>query len=281
MKAASNRVDVKTLKIGGKTVKVSLPAGEPGDRKRQKLLYVRDHARRSRCSCEACDEATLLVRHGGFEVVSIERDSIDGFGLNSALEDVLVVWTALVREFTPVCLGFLGEARFGARAASRILSEIWDGAPMPGAIVLRAPGPDLIKGCFSASADKSGRASFADASCARAIAAAPTNLYDSHHIQIEFPPTLVMADAEDALLGETARAYRTLRRSGIPIGMEVFEGWSSVACAEKRCGSRAVEQASEIARFFDRHLDEGFPRMFLGGRSADRIDRRADAAITS
>jgi len=281
MTAASNRVDVKTSKIGGKTVRVSSPAGEPGDRKRQSLLYVRDHARRSRCSCEQCDEARLLVRHGGFEVVSIERDSRDGFGLNSAVEDVVVVWTALVREFNPVCLGFLGEAGFGALAAARILNEIWDGAPTPGAIVLRAPGPDLMKRCFSESADKGGGASFADSSCARAIAGTPTNLYDSHQIQIEFPPTLVMADAEDALLGETARAFRMLRRSGIPIAMEVFEGWSSVACAEKRCGSRAAEQAAEIARFFHRHLDEGFPRMFSAGRSADSMDRRVDAAITS
>ena len=74
MTAASKRVDVRTLKIGGRTVRVSSSACELGDRRRQKLLYVQDHARRSRCCCEECDEAMLLVRHGGFEVVSIERE---------------------------------------------------------------------------------------------------------------------------------------------------------------------------------------------------------------
>lgn len=282
MKAASNRVNVKTSKIGGKTVRILSSVGELGGRKRQKLLYVRDQAGRSRCSCEERDVAMLLVCHGGFEIVSVERQFGDSLELNSALDEVVVVWTSLAREFNPVCIGLLGESKFGALVASKILGEIWHGAPMPGAIVLRAPAPDLVRECFGGeSADKGGGAFFDDVTCGRSSPAASTNLFDSHQIEIEFPPTLIVAEAEDTLLGQTARTYRMLRRSGVPITMEVFEGRSSIAGVEERSAFRLVEQTSEITRFFDRHLVEGFPRMFLGRGSADIVDRRADASITS
>jgi epsilon-lactone hydrolase len=264
MKTASNKVDVKISQIGGKPVRISSSVGELGERKRQKLLYVQGHARRSRCSCEERDEAMLLAHHCGFEIVSVEREFRNSFELNSAVDEVVVVWTALAREFNPACIGLFGESKFGALSAARILREIWQGAPTPGAVVLRAPGPDLIGECFGGERADGGRGAFFDeVILGRSIPAAPTSFYDSHQIEIEFPPTLVVVEAQDPLLGQTARTYRMLRRSGMPITMEVFEERSSVAGAEERSALRAAEQASEIARFFDQHLVEGFPRMLL------------------
>jgi len=71
-----------------------------------------------------------------------------------------------------------------------------------------------------------------------------------------FPPTILTTGTRDLFLSNTVRTHRKLRRAGVVADLNVYEGQSHAQYQFNINAPETREAFTDIAKFFDRHLDE-------------------------
>ena len=146
------------------------------------------------------------------------------------LDDCLAAYRALLGERSPERIVIGGASAGGNLAAALILRARDEGLPLPAAVVLMTPGPDLTEAGDSHQTNLgldplipgSGRQSFL-------LYAAGQDLRHPYLSPLNgdftkgFPPAILTTGTRDMLLSDTVLLHRALRRAGIPAELHVTE----------------------------------------------------------
>ncbi|TML10722.1 MAG: alpha/beta hydrolase [Actinobacteria bacterium] len=173
------------------------------------------------------------------------------------LDDCVVAYRALLRDYRPDDIIVGGASAGGNLAAALILRARDEGLPLPAAAVLLTPEVDLTE-----SGDSFQTNLGIDTVLTRSLAA-PSKLYAAGHALEHpylsplfgdftkgFPPTFLQTGTRDLFLSNTVRMHRALREAGVPAELHVFEAMPHGGFGVT---SEDAELDAEVRRFVDAH----------------------------
>jgi acetyl esterase/lipase len=180
-----------------------------------------------------------------------------------AVDDLTAVWRAVVAD-RPAAGVALGGTSAGANIVlATLLRLVALGVDRPGAVMLGTPACDITK---------TGDTWFTNAGLDHTLVAwegvpaagaamytgdlPPDDLDVSpiHGDFAGFPPTYLISGTRDALLSDTVRTHRKLRRAGVIADLHVYEGLAHADFALRIGSPEQAEHYAELDVFLDRHL---------------------------
>ena len=180
----------------------------------------------------------------------------------AALEDALAVYQALLAEAGPAGLVVVGESAGGNLAVVLTLKAREVGLTLPRALALLSPWVDLAGESDSHRSHRGLDPSFGldaeDDSGTRAYLGGA----DPKHPLVSplynddwqgFPPTLITTGTRDLMVSDCARLARVLRRAGVPVTLNLWEGlWHVFECYPEI--PEGEDSLGEIAAFLEAQL---------------------------
>ena len=208
-------------------------------------------------------EAVLAAHYAGIKVISVDYRMPPDHPFPAAIDDVVAVWRALLKDHDPASMAVFGTSAGGNLTLTTSLKLKALGVPLPGALGCGTPATDLTYASDSMrtnegvdgvipSMGKPGEGMLA-------LYTGSTPLTDPLISPLfgdfaGFPPTIFITGTRDILLSDTVRAYRAMRTAGVDARLEVHEAMSH---AEYIFAFDAPESAvafSDLASFFGGHL---------------------------
>ena len=175
----------------------------------------------------------------------------------AALDDCLIVYRALLRDYRPEDIIVGGASAGGNLAAAMILRARDEGLPLPAAAVLISPEVDLTE-----SGDTFQTNHGIDTVLTRSLLP-QSELYAGGHVLAHpylsplfgdftrgFPPTFLQAGTRDLFLSNTVRMHRALLAAGVPAELHVFEGMPHGGFGG---APEDAELDREVRRYIDAH----------------------------
>ena len=208
-------------------------------------------------------EAIMMAGIGGFRVIAVDYRMPPDAYFPAALDDVVTVWKAALRQHDPRRMAIFGGSAGGALTLETVLRAKAEGLPLPAAIAPGTPMSDVTKtgDSFRTNALVDNVLVSPDGFCdaAAAFYANGRDLRDPllspiHGDVSGFPPTILTTGTRDLLLSNTVRMHRKLRQAGVEASLQVFEGQSHAQYYRDDTAPETKEAFGEIAAFFDRHL---------------------------
>ena len=182
----------------------------------------------------ATTEAALIAARDGIPVVSIDYRRAPEFPHPAAMDDIVAVWSELLKTHRPSQMALGGTSAGGnlTLAATLRLKDL--GLPLPAAIMLGTPAVDLMKTGDSRFLNDGvdhglawdGEAEEAVKFYAGGHDYAEPYLSPIHGDVTGFPPTYLVTGTRDLLLSDTVLMHAKLRRAGVRADLHVYEGFA-------------------------------------------------------
>ena len=249
--------DVETRVVDGVTVFVITPANLPAEAEGR--VYLDIHGGALIMGAGECCRAMGLrsARRAGVRTWSVDYRMPPDHPYPTPLDDCVVAYRALLRDYRPDDIIVGGASAGGNLAAALILRARDEGLPLPAAAVLLTPEVDLTE-----SGDSFQTNLGIDTVLTRSLAA-PSKLYAAGHALEHpylsplfgdftkgFPPTFLQTGTRDLFLSNTVRMHRALRVAGVPAELHVFEAMPHGGFGVT---SEDAEVDAEVRRFVDAH----------------------------
>ncbi|MDO9710616.1 alpha/beta hydrolase [Paracraurococcus lichenis] len=257
------KVDVEPGEMGGvKVFRVTPKEIRPENRNRL-LIHIHGGCYVLNPGEAGLPEAIFMAGFGGYRVISVDYRMPPEAYFPAALDDVLAVWKAALRDNDPKRMAVFGSSAGGALTLEMVLRAKAEGLPLPAAIAPGTPMSDVtgVGDSFQTNALVDNVLVAVDGFChaATQFYAKGHDLKDPllspiHGDVTGFPPTILTTGTRDLLLSNTVRMHRKLRNAGVEAALQVFEGQSHAHYYRDDTAPESREAFSEIAGFFDKHL---------------------------
>src|SRR3990167_1950871 len=210
-------------------------------------------------------EGMLLCEHSSIRVCSVDYQQLPKHPFPAGLDDLVTVYSALLRGFRPGDIGVFGTSAGGGLSASLILKLKELSLPLPVVVGLGTPWIDLTKTgvTYRTNENVDNLLSRYDGPVEEVakLYAGTFGLKDPLVSPIYgdlslFPPTILISGTRDLLLSCTVRMHRKLRNLNIEAALHVFEAGSHAFYIQVPEAEESKQAFGEISKFFRRHLVE-------------------------
>lgn len=259
-------VQVSPLEVAGVPCFMVTPANVPERNRGRRLLHLHGGVRVLNPGEAGTREAILMAGFAGFEVLSVDYRMPPDHPFPAALDDALAVYRDLVATTRPARIGVFGTSAGGGLICAMLLRARAEGLPMPAAIALGTPTVDLTEagdslqtndGVDNVLGTRDGFVRATVALYANGRDPADPLLSPIYGDVTGFPPAILTSGTRDLYLSNTVRMHRKLRQAGIEATLQVWEGQSHAQYMADVTAPETREYHDEVARFLDRHLEEG------------------------
>lgn len=256
---------VEDVEIAGVRVQVCTPKRLDPARSRQALLYFFGGGYVVGSPTEDLTLTARLADSLGLKIYAPYYRLAPEHPYPAALDDGTAVYKALIDTHEPGGLALAGESAGGNLALATTLRARDEGTRLPCAVALMSPWADLTGSSESAHSHRGVDPTFAAEASDMAEAKAygggrdltdplisPVNAKD----WTSFPPTLITTGTRDLLMSDCARLSTVMRRAGVEVGLNLWEGmWHVFECyPEIPEGQQSLD---EIASFLAGQLSPG------------------------
>jgi monoterpene epsilon-lactone hydrolase len=209
---------------------------------------------------------------GEFRVVSVDYRQYPEAKSPAALEDILVVYKQLLKDYRPENIGIYGCSAGGYLSGQSIAWINEKGLPTPGAVGMFGQG-------IASGSDSAGLASIGVAIWQAAYAKAginPESVFSSdggyfkdvdvtgsdplayfagNSIELlrKYPPSLLITSSRDYGMSTTVATHSNLIKAGVEADLHVWEGLEH-CFNTKHAIPETADAQNVIIRFFDKHL---------------------------
>jgi epsilon-lactone hydrolase len=258
-------VKVEDTKIAGVHCFIVTPTRIPPANRRRLLVHVHGGGYVFGPGEAALPEAIMMAGFGGFKVISVDYRMPPDFPYPAAMDDAMAVWKEVTKTHDHQRMAIFGTSTGGAMTLAMVLRARSEKLPRPAAIAPGTPWADIDKiGDSYASNEWIDNVLVTwDGWLGRAakLYANGTSLKDPQISPIYgdfkgFPPTILTTGTRDLFLSNTVRTHRKLRRAGVIADLNVYEGQSHAQYQFNVDAPETKEAFTDIARFFDRYLEE-------------------------
>ncbi|MBK1661435.1 alpha/beta hydrolase [Paracraurococcus ruber] len=257
------KVDVEAGEMGGVKVFKVTPKDIRPENANRLLIHIHGGCYVLNPGEAGLTEAIFMAGFGGVRVISVDYRMPPEAYFPAALDDVVSVWKAAIRDTDPKRMAVFGSSAGGALTLEMMLRLKAEGLPMPAAIAPGTPMSDVTGAgdSFQTNALVDNVLVAVDGFCHAA-----TLFYANGHDLRDpllspvygdvagFPPTILTTGTRDLLLSNTVRMHRKLRQAGVEASLQVFEGQSHAHYNRDDTAPESREAFAEIAQFFGRHL---------------------------
>ena len=174
-----------------------------------------------------------VAYHSGIKVYSIDYRLAPEHPYPAAADDCFKVYTELLKLYKPVNLALYGDSAGGALTLVTALRASRKGLALPAAMVLSSPWADITKTGDSYYLLEGWDCLIHYEMNLRKAAEVYAGNNDGKNPDIsplyadypaKFPPTLIITGTRDLLLSSCARLQRVMKRAGIEVHLDVWEG---------------------------------------------------------
>jgi acetyl esterase/lipase len=250
--------------LGGVPVIEVVPARLDARRKHEVLLNL--HGGAFAFNAGSLSEALPVADAAGMRVLMVDYRMPPAHPYPAALDDVLAVYRALLRDHASQAIGVFGTSAGAALTGSAILRARDEGLPLPGAVAMVSFGDgdsqDTLDG-LDPYLSRWGHASplaYGEMLDFYAPGRRPRDpLIEPQYGDFRrgFPPALLVSATRDMMLGGTVRLHRALRNAGQDAELEIWDGlwhgFNADALSQTEI-PEAMEAARVMASFFHRRL---------------------------
>ena len=210
-------------------------------------------------------EAVVAAHFGKIAVLSVDYRVAPEHPFPAALDDAVAVWRAVIEKHEPARIALFGTSAGGGLTMATVLRLREMGLSLPGALFLDTPWTDLSKTgdtyFLNAGVDNTLDTYDGGLESAAKLYAGRRPLTDPLISPVYgdlrgFPPTILISGTRDLLLSCTIRVHRKLREAGVVADLHVYEGQSHAQYGTSHPSPESADALGEIARFFDRHLEQ-------------------------
>ena len=209
------------------------------------------------------EEALMMAAYGQCKVIEVDYRMPPDFPYPAAMDDVMAVWKALVKNNNPKNMAIFGSSTGGAMTLAMVLRAKQEGLPLPAAIAPGTPWSDLTK---------TGDTYFSNENVDNVLVSYDgwlgdaAKLYANGHDLKDpmlspvygdyhgFPPAILTSGTRDLFLSNTVRVHRKMRAAGVVAELHVFEGQSHCQYELDPFAPETKEHFAELASFFNRYL---------------------------
>lgn len=253
-------VEIERQEMHGVMVDVvTPPAGIRNDRT---LLCLHGGAFMWGRGAGALLEAVPVAATLGIRVIAVEYALAPEQRFPAAVDDVLTVYQALLRELPASKIGIYGCSAGGMLTAQTTARLIAEKMPLPGAItMLCGAGLDMLgdssqtTGELTGKLDEQAPAGLAHLPYFSSCDVGDPLVFPGNHPEVmaEFPPSLLVSGTRDFAASSVSTMHRRLLAAGAHAELLIFDGmWHAFHMATTL--PEAKETFSVMARFFDQHL---------------------------
>ena len=220
-------------------------------------------------------EAMQVAHMGGYKVISPDYRMAPEFTHPAGLEDVVVVYRAMLKDYDAASIGIYGCSAGAMLTAQTVAYLLRNKLPLPGGIGLFCAGIPItdgaVPGVFKMGRSESAflvspingfprlvdRTSPPRASGYFSGAQADDPLVapgDHDELLGRFPPSLLISGTRDFALGGVLASHNKLVSLGVEADLHVWEGLGHATFAFNPRLPESDEVHRVIVRFFDKHL---------------------------
>lgn len=266
---------IESQTLGGVYTEIFTPlAGVPKKNQQRVLIHLHGGSMRYGAYWQGQTTAAPVAVQGGFKVVSVDYRQWPEATHPAAVEDILAVYKALLKEYRPGNIGIFGCSAGGYLAGQSAAWIAHEKLPQPGAIAMSG-------GAISFGSDSAFFANpapgFVDVNVegmplqispeALKRSDVPTTGYfkgarlsdplvfagQSPELLAQFPPTLLFTATRDVYMSSVLVTHSRLVKAGVDAQLHVWEGLGH--CFDTKYFIPEARDALGIElRFFDRHL---------------------------
>lgn len=256
-------VTMEASTMDGVKVHVITPHEIPGQNRNRVLLHVHGGCYVLFPGESGTTEAIMMAGFGHFKVIAVDYRMPPEAYFPAALDDVMTVYKAVIKDTNSKNVGIFGTSAGGALTLEMVLKARQDGLPIPGAVSSGTPMADVTKTGDSFYTNEKVDNVLVSPS---GFCQAGTLIYAHGHDLRDpllspvygdmqgFPPTILTTGTRDLLLSNTVRVHRKLRELGIHAELNVFEALSHAQYEFDDRVPETKEAFGEIAEFFNSHL---------------------------
>ena len=254
-------VSVTEDTIGGVPVlRIRPPQFQPNG---QTLLYTHGGGYVVLSAKSALSLPALIAVASNTEVISIDYTLAPRGNWQSATDEVLMVWKALLATgVNPSSVGIFGDSAGGGLAAGSVLKMRDKGLPLPGAMYLNSPWSDItfIGDTYTTLRDADPTLNTETLSWG---ANAYAKLKDQRHPYVSpvygdykksFPPTLIQGGTREIFLSNFVRHYQAIRSGGNVAVLDLYEGMPHTFQGLLPDAPETQTAVKRAAAFFRKHL---------------------------
>ena len=213
----------------------------------------------------ALREAVWAADGLGVKVISVDYRRPPLHPFPAAIEDAVAVWKAVTKDQDAAATALFGTSAGGNIALATTLKLKELGEPLPGALFAGTPATDLenisdtwytLEGLDPLGAREGMLAATFEIYIGKADPANP--LLSPVNGDLEgFPPTILISGTRDAVLSDTVRMHRALRKAGVEADLHVYDGQAHGDYMQNllRPVPESEDAQKELYSFFDRHLE--------------------------
>jgi len=208
-------------------------------------------------------EAILIASHLKIPVISIDYRMPPKHPAPAAMEDVVMVWKALLTDRSAALMAMGGTSGGAGLTMSSVQRFQELGLALPQALLLCTPGADAGKVGDTRYINDGIDTSLVtwDGIVEQALKMYATN-YDLSHPYVSpiygnfggFPPSYLISGTRDLMLSDTVRVHRKLRRAGVDADLHVYEGQSHADYLKFMNVPESFEHFTELNTFLLKHL---------------------------
>ena len=212
----------------------------------------------------ALREAVWAAVGLGVKVVSVDYRRPPEHPFPAAIDDTVAVWKEVIKTQDPAKTALFGTSAGGNITLASTLRLKQLGLPLPGAIFAGTPATDLDNTSDTwhtlSGLDPLGPREGVIAGAFKLYIgdADPSNpLLSPVNGDLKgFPPTILISGTRDAVLSDTVRMHRALRKADIIADLHVYDGQSHGDYMQNllRPVPECTDAQREISKFFDKHL---------------------------
>lgn len=223
------------------------------------LLYVHGGGFTIGGGIAAAYTAFGMAELTGLRTFSIDYRMPPRHPFPAGLDDTVEAYRFLLERYDAANIAVYGPSAGGGMAASLLLKARDSGLPLPKACVLHSPEVDLTESGDSFETNLGIDPVLGRLTNSIALYADGHDLNDPYLSPLfgdfskGFPPTMLTSGTRDLFLSNTVLMNRTLRRSGIPTVLDIWEGMGHGGFYGLAPEDREVFE--EQARFISQHLN--------------------------
>lgn len=210
-------------------------------------------------------EGILMASFGKFKVISVDYRMPPAHPYPAALDDVVTVYTELLKRYPAKNIGVFGSFTGGGLTLALMLRLKSANLPMPAAIAPGSPWSDL---------DKVGDTYFTNEGQDDILVTYDNWLKGAAHLYANgkslrnpyispvygdvanFPPTHLTSGTRDLFLSNTVRMHMKLLESNVQAELVVFEGMSHILFMIDPDVVEVQFHFKELTKFFDRNFKD-------------------------
>ena len=269
-------VEVSAQDIAGVYTEIFVPEGGIGEANEDRILIsVHGGGFVAGARSFSHTESIQVAHLGQIKVVSPDYRQAPEYQHPSAVEDVVAVYNALLKDYEASNIGIYGCSAGAMLTAQTIAKLLQDDLPLPGAIGLFCAGApftmDGVPGAFKMSNGESAYIVQAQSGNPRpkdALISTRVSGYfrsveaidpvlapgDFDEVMSRFPPTLLISGTRDFAMSGVIATHQQLTKLGVDADLHIWEGMGHASFAFNPRSPESDEVHSVIVRFFDRNL---------------------------